>query len=151
VASMIIEPPTFTVPNGLIVVPSPLNRRPCMTAFGTRFPPRFAYPSKVHTYKPLSMCTLQTCPSAAAPAVPGVPTAITATRQTNAQVKARALIMIFVNFVFIVVLSFCLSVVVLAFFDSSPEKSFLAVHLSTWQDLAVRYAESSGTFPDTTD
>ena len=62
------------------------------------------------------MPTLQTRASAAAPAVPDVPTAITAIRQTNAQVKARELIMIFVNFVFIVVLSFCLSVVVSAFF-----------------------------------
>ena len=45
----------------------------------------------------------------AAPVVADVPTAITATRQTNAQVKAKELIMIFVNFVFIVVVSFCLS------------------------------------------
>jgi hypothetical protein len=64
------------------------------------------------------MPTLQTRPpSAAAPAVPDVPTAITATRQTNAQAKARELIMIFVNFVFIVVLSFRLSFLVLAFLD----------------------------------
>ena len=64
------------------------------------------YPSKVHRYKPFSVCTLQTCPSAAARAVADVPSAIAATRQTNAQVKARELIMIFVNFVFILVLSF---------------------------------------------
>src|SRR4030095_13793804 len=106
----------FTVPKVLNVVPSPLNRRPCITAFGTRFPPGFAYPSKVHTYMPLIICTLQTCPSAAAPAMRDVPAAITATRQTNAQVKARELIMIFVNFLFILVLSFRLSVVFLAFF-----------------------------------
>ena len=62
------------------------------------------------------MPTLQTCPSAAALAVPDVPAAITATRQINAQVKARELIMIFVNFLFILVLSFRLSVVFLAFF-----------------------------------
>jgi hypothetical protein len=55
------------------------------------------------------MPTLQTCASAAARAVPDVPGAITATRQTNAQVKARELIIILVNFVFIVVVSFCLS------------------------------------------
>ena len=66
---MIIVPPMFTVPKVLIVVPSPLNPVPCITAFGSRVPPRFAQPSKVHRYKPLGMCTLQTCPSAAAPAV----------------------------------------------------------------------------------
>src|SRR5437588_6021111 len=86
------------------------------------------------------MCTLQTCPSAAARAVAGVPGAITATRHTNAQANARELIMIFVNFVFIVVVSCCLGFVVLAFFDSSLLRSFLAVHLSTWQNWAVRYA-----------
>jgi len=50
-------------------------------------------------------------------------------KHTNAQAKARELIMIFVNFVFIVVLSFRLTFVVLAFFDLlSLEESFLAVH-----------------------
>jgi hypothetical protein len=117
------------VPNGLNVVPSPLNWRPCIMAFGTKFPPKFSDPSKVHRYKPLSMCTLQTCPSAAARAVAGVPGAITATRHTNAQANARELIMIFVNFVFIVVVSFCFGFVVLAFFDLLfREESFLAVH-----------------------
>jgi hypothetical protein len=52
------------------------------------------------------MPTLQTCVSAAARTVPDVPGAITATRQTNAQVKARELIIILVNFVFIGVISF---------------------------------------------
>src|SRR5207248_10366827 len=64
-----------------------------------------------------SMPTLQTRPpSAAARAVADVPGAIVTAKHTNAQAKARELIMIFVNFVFIVVLSFCLSVVVLTFF-----------------------------------
>src|SRR5206468_10663644 len=107
----------FTVPNGLNVVPSPLNRRPCITAFGTRFPPKFAYPSKVHTYRPCSVCTLQGCGNrAVARAVLDVPRAIAATRQPNAQVKARELIIVLVNFVFIVIVSFCLSsFIVLAF------------------------------------
>jgi hypothetical protein len=63
---------------------------------------------------------LQTRPSVAARAVPDVPGAITATRQTNAQVKARELVIILVNFVFIVIvsLSFWVSVV-LAFFGFS--------------------------------
>ena len=48
------------------------------------------------------------CASAAARAVADVPGAIVAAKQTNAQAKARELIIIFVNFVFIVVVSFCL-------------------------------------------
>jgi hypothetical protein len=51
--------------------------------------------------------------------VANVPCAIAAAKQTNAQAKASELIVIFVNFVFIVVVSFCLSSVVLAFFESS--------------------------------
>src|SRR5262249_38714416 len=50
--------------------------------------------------------------------VPGT-SAIAAAKHTTAQAKARELIMIFVNFGFIVVVSFCLSFVVLAFFESS--------------------------------
>src|SRR6266480_379765 len=123
----------FTVPNGLNVVPSPLNRRPCITAFGTRFPPKFAYPSKVHRYKPLSIPTLQ-CLSTSARAVADVPGAIVAAKHTNAQAKAREPIMIFVNFVFIVVVSFCLSFVVLAFFDSS----LLSCHLWPFTEVLGR-------------
>ena len=69
-------------------------------------------------YKPLSMPTLQ-CLLASACAVADVPDAIVAAKQTNAQTKARELIVIFVNLVFIVIVSFYLSFVVLAFFDSS--------------------------------
>src|SRR5437763_15430148 len=100
----------LTVPNGLNVVPSPLNWRPCIMAFGTKFPPKFANPSKVHRYKPLSMPTLQTRASAAARAVVDVPgaSAIAAARHTNAQAKASELIIVFVNYVFIVVVSLCL-------------------------------------------
>jgi hypothetical protein len=88
-------------------------------AFGTKLPSKFWYPSKVHKYKPLSMPTLQARASVAARAVADVPGAIVAAKHTNAQAKARELIIIFVNFVFIVVVSFCLSFIVLAFFDSS--------------------------------
>src|SRR5947208_204326 len=49
----------FTVPKVLSVVPSPLNRRPCITVVGTRVPPKSEYASKVHIYEPLSMCTLK--------------------------------------------------------------------------------------------
>jgi hypothetical protein len=65
------------------------------------------------------MPTLQTRESAAARAVADVPGAIVAAKHTNAQAKARELIIIFVNFVFIVAVSFCLSFVDLAFFSSS--------------------------------
>src|SRR3982750_887263 len=95
----------LTVPKGLNVVPSPLNWRPCITAFGTRLPPTFWYPSKVHRYKPLSMCTLQPRASGADCAVADVPGATAAAKHTDAQAKARELIIIFVNFVFIVVVS----------------------------------------------
>ena len=86
---IIVVPPMFTVPKSLLNVPSPLNRLPSITVFGTRFPPKFAYPSQLDKYKPLSVCSLQTCQSAAAAAVPDVPIAITATRQTNAQAKSK--------------------------------------------------------------
>src|SRR5437667_5291053 len=127
---MMIVPPIFTVPNGLNVLPSPLNRRPCIMAFGTRSPPKFSYPSKVHTYSPFSVCTLQGCGNrAVARAVLDVPSAIAATRQPNAQVKARELIIVLVNFVFIVIVSFCLSFfIVLAFLASHRGRSHLAVH-----------------------
>src|SRR5437588_3205257 len=122
-----IVPPIFTVPNGLNVVPSPLNRRPCITAFGTKFPPKFWYPSKLQRYKPLSMSTLQ-CLSAAARAVADVPGAIVAAKHTNAQAIARELIIVFVNFVFIVVVSFCLSFLVWPSVAIHREELFLAVH-----------------------
>jgi len=64
------------------------------------------------------MPTLQ-CLSASARAVADVAGAIVAAKQTNAQANASELIIIFVNFVFIVVVSFCLSSVVLAFGDLS--------------------------------
>src|SRR4029453_17077027 len=115
--------PMFTVPNVLSVVPSPLNWRPCRTAVGTKFPPKLLYASKVHRYTPFSIPTLQSRPSAAARTVVDVPGASTAAKHTNAQENARALIIIFVNFAFIVVVSFCLSFVVLAFFDSSLFRS----------------------------
>jgi hypothetical protein len=129
-------------------------------AFGTKFPPKFSYPSKVHRYKPLSIPALQTC-AGAGPAVADVPrpSAIATAKHTNAQAKARELIIVLVNFVFIVLVSFCLSfLVVLAFLISTvppsfrtrglwraKEKSFPAVHRSTWQDLAARYAEKTET------
>ena len=63
------------------------------------------------------MPTLQTRASSADCAVAGVPGATVAAKHTNAQAKARELIIIFVNFVFIVIVSFCLVFLVLAFFD----------------------------------
>ena len=91
-------------------------------AFGTWFPPKFSYPSKVHTYRPCSVCTLQGCGNrAVARAVLDVPSAIAATRQPNAQVKARELIIVLVNFVFIVIVSFCLSFFIVLAFLGFPQ------------------------------
>jgi len=96
------------------------------------------------------MPTLQTRVSAAARAVADVPGAIVTAKHTNAQAKARELIMIFVNFVFIVCsffsFNFCCFGLLLA---PHHERSFLAVHLSTWQDLAIRYAEKTETLRTT--
>jgi hypothetical protein len=55
------------------------------------------------------MPTLQTRASASARAVADVPGAIAAAKHTNAQANAREVIIILVNFVFIVIVSFRLS------------------------------------------
>jgi len=83
------------------------------------------------------MSTLQ-CLSAAARAVADVPGAIVAAKQTNAQARARELIIIFVNFVFIVVVSFCLSSVVLAFGDLSS----LSCHFRPFTEVLREIFES---------
>ncbi len=82
------------------------------------------------------------CPSGAACAVEDVPSAIAASRHTNAQAKDRKPIIIFVNFVFIVVVSFCLSFVVLAFIWLLViEESFRAVHISSLQIAAKKFQD----------
>ena len=58
---------------------------------------------------PLACPRWQFRASASDRAVADVPGAIAAAKHTNAQAKARELIIIFVNFVFIVIVSFCLS------------------------------------------
>ena len=65
------------------------------------------------------MSALQMRGTTVAREVVDVFSAIAATKQPDAQMKARELIIVFVNFGFIVVVSFCLSSVVLAFFQSS--------------------------------
>src|SRR3982750_3304355 len=103
----------FTVPKVLSVVPSPLNRRPCITAVGSRVPPKFEYASKVHIYEPVSAPTLQTCASSApvssgdrwcraARAVVDVPSAIAPTKLINAHAKRKLPL---INFVFTIVFS----------------------------------------------
>jgi hypothetical protein len=47
------------------------------------------------------MPTLQTCASGARPAVADVPSAIAAAKHANAQAKAKELIVVLINFVFI--------------------------------------------------
>jgi hypothetical protein len=65
------------------------------------------------------MPTWQFRASASARAVADVPGAIAAAKHSDAQANATKLMIIFVNFVFIVIVSFCLSFVVMAFFDCS--------------------------------
>src|SRR5215469_12485832 len=96
-----IVPPTFTVLKSLIDVPSPLNRLPLITVIG-KFGWMLAYPLTVHRYKPFSMLTLQTCPSAAARAVADVPDAIVAIRLANADATRKPLVTFLINFVFII-------------------------------------------------
>src|SRR5436190_9191772 len=68
------------------------------------------HPCALKTYKPCSVLTLQPSLPLPARARPDVPSAIAATRQPNAQVKAMELIIVLVNFGFIVIVSFCLSI-----------------------------------------
>jgi hypothetical protein len=68
------------------------------------------------------MPSLQT-PSTAARDVAGVFSAIAAAKHSDAQTNARELIITFVNFVFIVIVSFCLSFSFSAFFNS-PSLSY---------------------------
>ena len=51
--------------------------------------------------------------------MPGVLNIIAATRTTNPQAKSKELTMLLTNFSFISLISFYLSFIVLAFFDSS--------------------------------
>src|SRR5438094_5927518 len=97
-----IAPPTLTVLKSLIDVPSPLNRLPLITVIG-KFGWMLAYPLTVHRYKPFSMPTLQTRPSAAARAVPDVPSAIVAIRLANAHATRKPLVMFLSNFVFMII------------------------------------------------
>jgi len=64
------------------------------------------------------------CASVAARAVVDVPGNIVAAKHTNAQATASELIIVFVNFVFIIIVSFCLSFLVIAFFDSHHGSHF---------------------------
>jgi len=73
------------------------------------------------------MPALQPCGSGSGRAVADVPTAIVAAKHTNAQATARKLIIIFFNFVFIVVVSFRLSSVVWPSLIPHLEELFLAV------------------------
>jgi hypothetical protein len=82
------------------------------------------------------------CASAAARAVADVPGAIVAAKHTKAQAKARELIIIFVKFVFIVVVSFYLRFLFWPSVALHREELFLAVHRSTERKSARGYAEN---------
>jgi hypothetical protein len=66
-----------------------------------------------------------------------------AAKHTNAQATARELIIVFVNFVFIVVVSFCLSFLVWPSVALHREELFLAVHPSTELKSVRGYAEKA--------
>jgi hypothetical protein len=99
----------LTVANGLTSVPSPLKLIPSTMAFGTATPATMFHPCAANRYELFSVLTLQVSGASAARAVPDVPRAIAATRLTNAQAKHKQLVVFLSSFVFIVVVSFCLS------------------------------------------
>ena len=66
------------------------------------------------------MYTPHGCGPSAARAVSDVPSAIAATRLTNAHAKSEQLAMLLTSFVFIVLVSFYLSFIVLAFLGFPP-------------------------------
>jgi H+/gluconate symporter-like permease len=78
------------------------------------------------------MYTPHGCGPSAARAVSDVPSAIAATRLTNAHAKSEQLAMLLTSFVFIVVVSFSLSFFLFwPSLASHREKSCLAVHSGT--------------------
>src|SRR5262245_8524602 len=91
---------------------------PCRMAFGTAPPARLAvpmfHPCALKTYKPCSVLTLQLSGRLSARATPEVPSAIAATRLTNAHAASRDLVIRLTNFIFIAIIP-----LVLAFFDFS--------------------------------
>src|SRR5438067_998449 len=104
----------FTSPKGPVNVPFPLNWMPAIRVFGTGFPPKYWYPSKVHRYKPRSIVWLQFAAPGAGPAVADVPSGTVATRLANAHAKSEQLAILLASFVFMIVVSFCLVFVVVA-------------------------------------
>ena len=138
-----MKPFTLTVANGLTSVPSPLKWMLSTMAFGTATPPTMFHPCALKMYDPRSVCRLQPGEAACARATPGVLNVIAAMRLTNTHAKNEQLVILLINFVFMSLISFYLSFLVLAFFDSSllppssthsrgygraKELSFLAVH-----------------------
>jgi hypothetical protein len=88
-------------------------------AFGTATPLTMFHPCVAKRYEPLSVYTPQGCGPSAARAVPDVPSAIAATRLTNAHPKSKEAITRLTNFIFISLISFCLGFIVLTFIGFS--------------------------------
>ena len=98
----------LTVANGLTSVPSPLKLMPSTMAFGTATPLTMLYPCALNTYSPRSVRTLQVCCGLDARATPAVPSIVAAARLANAHAKSEQLVIIFISFVFIIIVSLCL-------------------------------------------
>src|SRR6266404_1394637 len=109
----------LTVANGLTSVPSPLKSIPSTIAFGCAMPPTMFHPCAANRYEWCSICALQLCGALSARATPDMPSAIAATKMTDAHANSKELVMRLTSFIFISVSFFCFSFLVLAFFDFS--------------------------------
>src|SRR5439155_11096668 len=101
------------------------------------------HPCALKTYKPCSVLTLQPSLPLPARATPDVPSAIAATRLTNAHAKSEQLVILLNNFVFITIITLsCVDLLWLLVI----ENSFPAVHRSTERKPARGYSENWETF-----
>ena len=82
---------------------------PSTMAFGCATPPTMFHPCVAKRYEPLSVYRPQGCGPSDARAVPDVPSAMAATKLINAHAKSKELVMLLTSFVFIIVVSFFLS------------------------------------------
>src|SRR5206468_5046400 len=84
-----IVPLMLTVAYGLTSVPSPLKLIPSTMAFGCAIPPTMFHPCAVNTYEPRRVYSPQPSARLSASAVSDAPSAIAATRLTNAHTNRK--------------------------------------------------------------
>src|SRR6266478_2461657 len=121
----------LTVANGLTRVPSPLKSIPSTIAFGCATPPTIFHPCVANRYELRRVCTPHSCTPLSGRATPEVPCATAAARLTSAHATSEMPIMVLTNFVFIIVVSFCLIFLFWPSLAPHFEKPFLAVHSCT--------------------